>query len=339
MAIASTSAKGVCWLLAFTLISIIYEHESFFSCSQTTTARNILTISTILVPTANAFTAFNSVHRRSAIPTIRSKFGAFPPHYHHHRHNNLPPLHSTPFDISLYDDENDNPFFDALSPLACPPNTKLIIGLNKYSHDTSICAADATTGRVLFALSKERISRRKHHGGNVATIVESCLDQLELDLDCIVKVVSNNHHHRILTYMENDVGSMEWQTGLNINAGGESGYTDEENLLDGVGAESNIEMSHHLAHAYSAAAQCPFDSGLVVVMDGMGETYRTMKKAIEDGDERYVSDLLFEGEFECIPSDVDEKSKTSVYDWREAESAYEFTKDSEGISVKVRNEI
>ena len=73
-------------------------------------------------------------------------------------------------------------------------------------------------------------------------------------------------------------------------------------------------------------------------MDGMGETYRTMKRTMYDGDERYVSDVLFEGEYECIPSDIEERSKTSVYDWREAESVYEFTKDSSGISVKVRDE-
>ena len=73
-------------------------------------------------------------------------------------------------------------------------------------------------------------------------------------IDAIEKVVSNNHHHRILTYMENHkdvgVGAMEWQDGLNINAGSESGYTDEENLLTKA---SHKELSHHLAHAYSAA--------------------------------------------------------------------------------------
>ena len=92
------------------------------------------------------------------------------------------------------------------------------------------------------------------------TLVECCLYQLELDIDAIEKVVSNNHHHCILTYMEHHkdvvggsgggVGAMEWQDGLNINAGSESGYTDEENLLTKA---SHKELSHHLAHAYSAA--------------------------------------------------------------------------------------
>ncbi len=240
-------------------------------------------------------------------------------------------LCSTPFDVSLYDDEDSNPFYDVLNPLACPPDTKLAVGLNKYSHDTSICAADATTGKVLFAMSKERLTRKKHHSGNAASLVEICLDQLELDIDNIEKVVVNNHHHRVLP-LEMNVDHLEWETGLGINGGSEGGYTDEENLLSEA---EQMELSHHLAHAYSAATQSPFNEGLVVVMDGMGETYRTMRAAMNSNDGRYTSDLLFEGEFECIPKDIKERSERSIFDWREAESAYMFTKTSSGISVKV----
>ena len=126
--------------------------------------------------------------------------------------------------------------------------------------------------------------------------------------------------------------SLEWEAGMGINGDAEGGYTDEENLLF---ESEKLEISHHLAHAYSAACQVPFEEGLVVVMDGMGETYRTMRAAIDRKDDNYVSDLFFEGEYECIPGDILEKSKTSIFDWREAESAYQFKKTSEGISVKV----
>ena len=96
-----------------------------------------------------------------------------------------------------------------------------------------------------------------------------------------------------------------------------------------------MELSHHLAHAYSAAAQCPFDEGMVVVMDGMGETYRAMRSAAVSGEKRYVSDLLFEGTFQCVPSDIHEKSQSSIFDWREGESVYVFEKtDGKDISVK-----
>ena len=39
---------------------------------------------------------------------------------------------STPFDASLYDEKN--PILSELSPLSTPPSTKLVLGLNKYSH-------------------------------------------------------------------------------------------------------------------------------------------------------------------------------------------------------------
>ena len=255
------------------------------------------------------------------------------------------PLRSTPFDASLYDDDDDDDIGNILGdatpfssgahpPLAAPPGTRLVLGLNKYSHDTSLCAADAMTGEVLFAMAKERITRKKHDGGNVASIVEKCLEQLGLDLDSVERVVVNNHHHRVLP-LEEDMGAIEWEEGLGINEGTEGGYGDEENLLS---AAKRSEMSHHLAHAYSAAAQCPFDSGMVVVMDGMGETYRTMRAATTEGqhtDDNYVSDLIFEGEFQCVPPDIRERSASSVFDWREAESVYVFDKaGGEGLSVR-----
>ena len=241
----------------------------------------------------------------------------------------------TPFDASFYDDEySNNPFGDSTdeSSLAVPLDTKLVLGINKYSHDTTICAADAVTGEVLFAMAKERLSRKKHDGGNVATLVEKCLEQLELDMDNIEKVVVNNHHHRVFS-VESNIDHMEWEEGLGINGGAEVGYTDEENLF--LSVPEKHEMSHHLAHAYSAAAQCPFDRGMIVIMDGMGETYRTMRAAIENKDSTYTSDLEFEGEFQCVPADILQRSQKSIFDWREGESVYTFVRTKEqGFSIK-----
>ena len=264
----------------------------------------------------------------------------------HHITDNLrsTKLQSTPFDLDLYGDldESSNPFQPSddedPSPLAQDPSTKLVLGINKYSHDTTLCAANAETGEVLFALSKERITRKKHDGGNTAELVELCLDQLDLDLDSVVKVVMNNHHHRILPFIESNPNHMEWEEGLGINGGNEDGYSDEYNLLTSV--EDKLEMSHHLAHAYSAAAQCPFDEGMIVVMDGMGETFRTMKRAQESKDGSYVSDftLCDENGYEdvqFVPADIEERAKVSYFDWREAESVYTFTKNDGKLAVKV----
>ena len=257
-------------------------------------------------------------------------------------------IFSTPFDLGMYDDNkldaSSNPFQpeddDDSSPLAVDPSTKLVLGINKYSHDTTLCAANAATGEVLFALSKERITRKKHDGGNTASLVELCLDTLELDIDAIEKVVMNNHHHRILPFVESNPNHMEWEEGLGINGGTEDGYSDEYNLLSSV--KDKMELSHHLAHAYSAAAQCPFDEGMIVVMDGMGETFRTMKKAEEMKDETYVSDFTLckksGHRIEFVPKDVEEIVKTSYFDWREAESVYTFQKDKTHLVIKVSYE-
>jgi hypothetical protein len=224
------------------------------------------------------------------------------------------------------------------------------LGINKYSHDATVCAADADTGDVLFAMSKERHTRNKNDGGDVAYLVELCLDELELDVDDVARVVMNNHHHRILP-IEHDANRVEWEVGLGINYGGVrsgdvddgGGYSDEYNLLSSV--EDKFELSHHLAHAYSACSQCPHDRGMIVVMDGMGETYRTMRRAMRDGDDTYVSDLTLmssttssSGGVEFVPHDIEERSMYGIYDWREAESVYTFVKDHESrrIIVKVR---
>ncbi len=251
---------------------------------------------------------------------------------------------TTPFDLDMYDigDDDDSSnvdeYYDNESPTTTA-TTKLVLGINKYSHDTTLCAADATTGQVLFALSKERVTRKKHDGGNIANLVELCLEELNLDVENIVKVVMNNHHHRILPFIEANAHHIEWEEGLGINGGMEIGYCDEYNLLDSV--EDKLELSHHLAHAYSAAAQCPFDTGLIVVMDGMGETYRTMMRAKQCKDATYVSDFsLCEDDdidkaIQFIPSDIEERAKTSYFDWREAESVYTFRKDGR-YSLKIK---
>ena len=216
-------------------------------------------------------------------------------------------------------------------PLAVPEDTKLVFGINKYSHDTSLCAADATTGKVLFYLAKERLTRKKHDSGNVASLVEKCLDALDLSLDAVETVVMNNHHHRVLP-LEASKEHLEWECGLGINQGAEEGYDDEENILTHA---TRLELSHHLAHAYSAATQAPFEKGMVVVMDGMGETYRSMARAEYIGDTAYTSDLSFgEESFQCIPSNLKELSRYSHFDWRESESVYVFEKEGKNISIR-----
>lgn len=233
---------------------------------------------------------------------------------------------TTPFGADYYTKDDDtNPYLDE-TPSSVSPDTKLVLGINKYSHDASLCAADAATGEVLFAVSKERLTRRKHDAGNAALMVEKCLECLDLDLDAIERVVVNNHHHPILSSTEANKRHMEWESGLSINGGSEDGYNDDENLLPDA---SRQEMSHHLAHAYSTATQSPFDRGMICVMDGMGETYRAMKLGLKD--ESYTSDFDIANDIDLIPNDLHEQE--TLYDWREAESVYTFRKTESGFDI------
>jgi predicted NodU family carbamoyl transferase len=98
-----------------------------------------------------------------------------------------------------------------------------------------------------------------------------------------------------------------------------------------------LELSHHLAHAYSTATQSPFDKGMVVVMDGMGETYRTMLQAEISKDPSYISDFSFGTDsFTTIPSDLAQRAQQSRFDWREAESVYVFEKKTKQGTILLK---
>ena len=52
---------------------------------------------------------------------------------------------------------------------------------------------------------------------------------------------------------------------------------------------------------------------MVVIMDGMGETFRAMLHAEMTNDTSYTSDLSFGMDsFQCIPSDLREQSQYSM---------------------------
>ena len=76
----------------------------------------------------------------------------------------------------------------------------LIAGINKYSHDASLCLIDSTKGDIVFAQAKERLSGKKHDGGGVADLIEYALNYLDARPEDITTVVNNNHHYRVNPY-------------------------------------------------------------------------------------------------------------------------------------------
>ena len=128
-----------------------------------------------------------------------------------------------------------------------------MVGLNKYSHDASCCLIDVSSGQILFTQAKERITGRKHDGGAVGGLIRYALRSVGATKDDIVCVVSNNHHHRVLPFEKR----IPFYKKLNYIP---AEYEDEDNLLS---EKRHLELSHHLAHAWSVACTAPFEKGLV----------------------------------------------------------------------------
>ena len=187
-----------------------------------------------------------------------------------------------------------------------------VLGLNKYSHDAG-CALLSCDGSHSIIVPNERLSRVKHDGGDTAAAVRHALDAVGATLDDVAVVCSNNHHHRIGPFERR----LPWSVELGLYP---PTALSDHNLLPGA---HKHELSHHLAHAWSAIAQAPFDRGIVVVMDGMGETLGAMEQAELEGDERYMHDLKLDvhASFVATPARPLTGAAASIVH-REAESAY-----------------
>src|SRR5690349_9897540 len=66
---------------------------------------------------------------------------------------------------------------------------RYVLGINAYDHDVSACLL--RDGEIAFAISKERITRRKHDTGFYDKVVDYCLAAEGISLDDIDLVVRN----------------------------------------------------------------------------------------------------------------------------------------------------
>ena len=190
-------------------------------------------------------------------------------------------------------------------------SNQLILGINQYTHSAAVCFLNSG-GDMLFCGEKERLTRKKHDGGDVADLVEHGLTTIGAKKEDITMVCANNHLFRIDRFHE----TVEWATALYQYR---KSYLSQYNILPDT---PRVELSHHLAHAWSIIGHAPFESGLIVVMDGMGSTLHEMQLP---GD-NYVSDFNIDKHRLFQESE----KKESAFGWREGESAYLF----EGFDLK-----
>lgn len=122
-----------------------------------------------------------------------------------------------------------------------------VLGTGLSHNGSSVLLKD---GKVLVGIEKERLSRIKHDGGNDTLTVEYCLDVAGItlsDVDLVVQCENFRYPNRNRFH-------------------GERPFAKYPQL-------PVIDISHHLAHAYSAAGTCPFEESHILVIDGCGSPY------------------------------------------------------------------
>ncbi len=144
-----------------------------------------------------------------------------------------------------------------------PKNHTYILGINAYDHDVSACLL--RDGEIAFAITKERITRQKHDTGFYQEVIDYCLSAEGITLDDVDLVVRNCYvlpvedleqrlmYEDVPEFMDEDERKQAAASPLHLST-----------------SDKVVTLSHHLAHAYSAFAASPFDEGVVMVVDGVG---------------------------------------------------------------------
>ncbi|KYF55851.1 hypothetical protein BE08_05015 [Sorangium cellulosum] len=142
------------------------------------------------------------------------------------------------------------------------------------SHDGSACLLK--DGRIAVAIEKERITRRKHDGGNDDEAIRYCLAAEGISLDEVELVVQNANFSMFERGNEHFQGQRLVARHPRI-----------------------VTLSHHLAHAYSAIGTAPFDEAAVLVIDGCGNAWdesldRAVARSLAGPHDRELDHLHFE---------------------------------------------
>lgn len=119
-----------------------------------------------------------------------------------------------------------------------------VLGTGLSHNGSAVLLKD---GKVCVAIEKERITRVKHDGGNDSDAIQYCLDAEGISLDDVTVVVQCENF---------TLPKRDFFKGKRLFAD-----TDQPKIID---------ISHHLAHAYSAVGTSPFSDSNVMVIDGCG---------------------------------------------------------------------
>jgi carbamoyltransferase len=124
----------------------------------------------------------------------------------------------------------------------------VVLGINR-TQDASVCLMQGS--RLLWAIQKERLTRRKHHWGKPGDVRDFYLPRLpwpERPIDVVVECFSSDDEiARLPLYEEELTASLRLAPGCR-----------------------RARISHHLAHVYSVFHPSPFREAAVMIVDGQG---------------------------------------------------------------------
>jgi carbamoyltransferase len=146
-----------------------------------------------------------------------------------------------------------------------------ILGINAYDHDVSACLL--RDGEIAYAVAKERITREKHDTGFYREVIDYCLAAEGIGLDDVDLVVRNCYVLPVAD-MDARLAYEDVPEFLDVRERKRAA----QNPLYLTKSDKVVDVSHHLAHAYSAFAACPFEDGVVMVVDGVGNYCADVKE-------------------------------------------------------------
>lgn len=165
-----------------------------------------------------------------------------------------------------------------------------ILGTGLSHNGSAVLLKD---GKVCVAIEKERITRIKHDGGNDTVAIQYCLDAENITIDDISLVVQCENF---------SIPSRDRFKGKRI-------FAEQTN-------PEIIDISHHLAHAYSAIGTSPFNECAVMVIDGCGSPLEQYLKLNPEEKHTISEEFLAANEMLC------EKDSFYYYDGQELKTIY-----------------
>jgi carbamoyltransferase len=174
----------------------------------------------------------------------------------------------------------------------------LVLGISAFYHDSA--AAIVRDGQIIAAAQEERFSRKKHDPGFPANAIAYCLTEAKADatsIDCVVFYEKPflKFERLIETYLAfAPQGFASFRKAMPLWISEKLFQRDLllcelDAVAPGLRDKDRLRFcEHHYSHAASAYYPSPFQSALVLTMDGVGE-WATASAAIARGDELQIT--------------------------------------------------